>query len=214
MTRIWAALLPIIDDDVRARLKDAKALKDHLIIEGSPNLLIAITEKEADFTGIEPVSMKVTERSHEELVAVFSGPDADFSHAAIRAYADPFFNEDLVLDRLIGDGFIMDTGEVFDSPADNLRILRALDSGESLKSVSRMGGEPSAMLADGLLVARVGEKHVDIDRIIGSLGLEPPAWAGGQGKKAKARIVPFTVNGGKLSYDNTFENGEREVHLL
>jgi hypothetical protein len=199
MTYITLALLDKVDDALKKRLEDAKSLKDHLIDKAGEDFLLATADRKLEFEGIRPLQLNIQEREKEDLLAVISAADADFSAHAYRIYADPSNTPSLVEDNRVGDGFIVRAGGVYDSPEDNLRLLRAMRGGAKIESVFRRTGEPSAAMSGRIFLARCGPYHPATEEIL------KPFQAKSGGDAVKAYVISFSVKDGRITVDNTFK---------
>jgi len=199
MTCVTIALLEKVDDKLKRKLDGSKVLVDHLILEaGKEKYLLAITGEKTDFEGVKPVQLAFEERPSEELVAVLSVKEVDYSLPAYRIYADPLNTESLVTDGRIGDGFIIKAGKVFDTPEDSLKLLRALKAGARIDGVYKKGGEPSAAMNNRVLLARCGPYHPTVDEILRPFKAKPK-------KAVDARLVCFSLRNGRMTVDNTYK---------
>lgn len=198
MTCITLALLDKVDGGLKKRMEDSKVLQDHLIGKAGADFLLATTEKRIAFEGVKPIQIDVQERQPEDLIALISESDVDFSAPVFKIYADPFNTTSLVDDNLIGDGFIIKAGLNFDSPEDNLRLLRAMKAGSRIDSVFRRGGEPSAVMDGRILIARCGHSHPSVGEILKPFQSKAK-------KAARLHVLPFNVRNGKITVDNTFK---------
>jgi fructose 1,6-bisphosphatase len=196
MTCITLALLKEVDERLKKRLEDSTVLLDHLVDEAGENFLLATTEKKTEFEGVNPIQMEFRERANEELIALISGQAVDFSQVAFRIYADPFNTKSLVSDSRIGDGFIVKAGRVFDSPEDNLRLLRAIGDGTRVQSVHRKSGEQSAIMDERLFLARCGAYHPSPEEILRPFGTRAK-------KGALLHVLSIGLKNGKITVDNT-----------
>lgn len=197
MTCVTLALLGTVDEKLKKRLQDTRALQDHYLGKAGADYLLATSERRLPFEGVTPLQMDAPERASEDYIALISQSPADFSLPAYRIYADPFNTPGLVDDNRIGDGFILRAAGVYDSPEDNLRLLRALKAGAKISAAFRRGGEPSAAMDDRLLLARSGPYHPSEEDILRPFSAKA-------GKAVKLHVLSFNVKGGKITIDNTF----------
>jgi fructose 1,6-bisphosphatase len=198
MTCISLALLDKVDDGLKKRIEDSKVLQDHLIGKAGADFLLTTAEKKVAFEGVKPLQIELQERQSEDLIALIALSDVDYSAPVYRIYADPFNTTSLVDDNRVGDGFIIHAGHNFDSPDDNLRLLRAMKSGTRIDSVYRRGGEPSAIMDGRILIARCGPYHPQVDEILKPFQSKVK-------KAIKVHVLPFNVSRGKITVDNTFK---------
>jgi fructose 1,6-bisphosphatase len=198
MTCITFALLEKVDERLGKRMEDSKVLQDHLIGRAGADFLLATTERRTAFDGVKTIQLDVHERQSEDLITLISESEVDFSAPAYRVYADPANTPSLVDDNRVGDGFIIKAGRPYDSPEDNLRLLRALKGGARIESVYRRGGEPSAVIDSRILMARCGPYHPSVDEM-----LKP--FQSKARKAVKLHVLPFNVKNGKITVDNTFK---------
>jgi hypothetical protein len=198
MTCITLALLDKVDGGLKKRMEDSKVLQDHLIGKAGADFLLATTDRRIAFEGVKPLQIDVRERQPEDLIALISESDVDYSAPVFRIYADPFNTSSLVDDSLTGDGFIIKAGRNFDSPEDNLRLLRAMKAGSRIDSVFRRGGEPTALMDSRIFIARYGSHHPTVEEI-----LKP--FQSKARKAVRLHVLPFNVRNGKITVDNTFK---------
>jgi len=200
MTCITAAILEKVDERLKKRLEETKALKDHLIAKaGKTSFLIATTESRMEFEGIKPIQMQFAERKDEEIILIIAEKGADYSLSAYRVFADPFNTPSLIEDNRIGDGFIVRAGQTtYDTPKDDFKLLSNIKKGERISAVYRRSGEPSAIMDARMMMARCGPYHPKTEEVLRPFD--------SKAKKAiKAYVVSFAVNGGKITVDNTFK---------
>ncbi len=198
MTCVTLALLDKVDDRLRKRMDDSTVLQDYLIDKAGVDFLLATTEREQTFEGVEPVQLCFQERDEEGLLALIADKPVDYSLPAYRIYADPFNTPGLVDDQQIADGFTLKAGRAYHMPEDSLMLLRALKDDAKVTSAYRRGGFPSAVLSDRILLARHGPYHPRIEDILRPF---PTRMKGG----VKIHTLPFTVKNGKITVDNTFK---------
>jgi len=197
MTSVSLAILGKVDDSLRRRLEDSRALKDYLIGGAGCNFLLATSDKPAVYEGVNPVRLDIHERGEqEELLAFIANEDVDYSGHAYRVYADPFNTPGLVSDARIGDGFIIRAGRPYDSPEDTFRLLRALKAGARVDVVYRRDGEAAAAMDGRVFIARCGPYHPGREDIL------RPLKAKAEGS-TRIQILSFSVKDGRLTVDNT-----------
>jgi fructose 1,6-bisphosphatase len=195
MVCVSLALLDRVDDGLGRRLEDSPKVRDFLIGKSGVDFLLAVTEDDARFTGVEPLRLRITPRTPENIIALLADEPVDFSIPLYRAYADPFNTRGLISDPDIGDGFIFKTKEgVFHTPEDGLSLLRRLQGGAGVESVLRREGEYAAAADGRLMMARYGRKHPLVEDI-----LRP--FPGGNG----LHVLSFSVDDGGITVDNTFK---------
>ncbi|MFH1055532.1 MAG: fructose 1,6-bisphosphatase [Candidatus Altiarchaeota archaeon] len=202
MTYITLALLGKVDENVRKRIAESTALKDYLIHK---NVLLATSENKVSFEGVTALQMELQERQTEDLIALIAEADVDYSLPAYRIYADPFNTTSLAEDNRVGDGFIIKAGSAYDSPEDNLRLLRALKAGAKITSVHRRSGEISSTMDNRMLLSRCGPYH-PLDEEI----LRP--FQGKEKKTVKIQVLAFSVKNGRITVDNTYKPKNVKFH--
>ncbi|MBD3388197.1 MAG: fructose 1,6-bisphosphatase [Candidatus Altiarchaeales archaeon] len=198
MTCVSFALLDKADDGMERRIGENKLLQDHLIGREGSDFLLATSEETVMFEGVKTLQMRLDERKSEDLTIIVSEGDVDYSMHSYHAYADPFNTPGLVEDHRIGDGFIFKADRTYDSPEDNLRLLRAIKSGEKVRGVYRKDGIVSALMDSRTFMARTGPFHPTVEDLL------KPFKARGKGG-VKAHLIAFNVKKGKITVDNTFK---------
>ena len=196
MTCITLAQLGKVDDRLRKRLEDSKALKDHIIL--GEKYLLATSDNKVHFEGVDTLELNVQERQHEELIALTAEADVDYSMTAFRIYADPFNTPSLVDDSTIADGFIFKTNRPYDSPEENLKLLRALKSGEKITAVHRRSGELSAVMNKRIMLMRSGQYHPSARELLALFQSKAR-------KATKLQVLAFNIKDGKITIDNTYK---------
>ncbi len=197
MTSVSLAVLGKVDDGLRRRLEGSGVLRDHLVGRAGCNFLLATSDKPIVYEGVNPVRLDIHERAGgEELLAFIAEEDVDYSWHAYRVYADPCNTPGLVGDERIGDGFIIRAGRPYDSPEDNLRLLRALKAGARVDAVYRRDGESAASMGGRVFIARWGPYHPGLEDFLRPLKAKAA-------DAVKVHVLPFSVKDGKLTVDNT-----------
>lgn len=198
MTSIALAVLPEVDEQLEKRLKGSRALLDHLVGKAGSHFLLATTRLRASYDGIKPLQLTMEERVSEDLVALISEHEVDYSLAAYRIYADPFNTESLVSDSKVSDGFIIEADRMYDIPEECYRLLAAIRAGARVKGVFRRGGEASAAMDDRIFLARCGPYHPRTQEVLSAFD--------GKGRGAKKlHTLAFNVRAGSITVDNTFK---------
>ena len=187
------------DRGLERRLEASRLLKDHLIGRAGASFLLTTSDGKLRFEGASPLQLNISERDSEDLIALIAEKDVDFSPQAYRIYCDPFNTPSLVEDNLVADGFILKADTNYDSPEDNLRLLRALKKGAAIEAAYRRGGEPSAAFSRRILLARCGPYHPKTDEV-----LRPFQQAKGRGG-VKLHVLAFSVKNARITVDNTFK---------
>ncbi len=215
MIHVFFTTLEEVNEGLRSRLSEANTLIDHSIIEGETNWLLATSEREVEFEGVRQNSMEISEREHESFIALVSKEPVDFSNVAFRAYADPVTNPGLVTDKLIGDGFIIEAKTMHDIPQDTFRLARTIREGVHITRAFRMDGEPSAIMDEKILIARIGNKHPSLDLFLSAAkaGL-PPFFIGPESGHVNCDITLFSIKDGAITIDDTFDQKSVEVKAL
>lgn len=196
MTCITVAILGKVDERLRKRLEDSTHLKDHLISGDKTKFLLATTETKISFDGVDTLQMDIVERQSEDLIALIADRSVDYSLSAYKTYADPFNTPSLVEDQRIGDGFILKADRPYDSPQENLKLLRAIRGGARLTAVHRRSGEVSAVINNRILLARCGPYHPKDEEILKPYDTKAK-------KTVKLQVISFNIRGGKITVDNT-----------
>ncbi len=200
MVCVSFAVLPKADKGLGGKLKDEPAILDHYVgAAGKTHYLLATTEDEAAFTGLSPLQMCFEERGKEDLIALISQANVNYSMPLFRLYADPLSNKSLVADDRLSSGFTFRAQGIFHTPEDSIRLLRALDSGSKITGVYRREGVSSAVADSRIIVMRAGDYHPPVAEAL-------KAFKGGSdGGAKKLHVVAVTVKSGKISVDNTFK---------
>lgn len=198
MTSVSLAVLGKVDDGLRRRLEDSGVLRDHLVGKAGCNFLLATSDKPIVYEGVTPVRLDIRERAVEELIAFIAEEDVDYSGHAYRVYADPYNTRGLVGDERIGDGFIIRAGRPYDSPEDNLRLLRAMKAGAKVDAVYRRDGEAAASMGGRVFIARWGPYHPGLEDFLRPLKAKAA-------DAVKVHVLSFSVKDCKLTVDNTLK---------
>jgi fructose 1,6-bisphosphatase len=199
MVYVSFVILPKAVKGLEGVLNAEEAIVDHYVGKaGKTSYLIATTDSEVEYTGLNPATLSLSERENENIMAFIAGRDINFSRLLFRLYADPLANPYLALDERINDGFIFKAEKAYHIPEDNLKIVKEISQGERINAVYRKEGAISAKTSEKTLCIRFGDFHLAKDSILSFFNEKSQ-------KAITLNPVSFSIKNKKITVDNTFK---------
>ncbi|MFH1403231.1 MAG: fructose 1,6-bisphosphatase [Candidatus Altiarchaeota archaeon] len=193
--------------EIRKSIEHATGVHDSYVEKtGEHTILIATHQKGVQVplndegSQHSSTSLNLFERPGEELIALASMEDTNYSSVIARIFSDPYNTPGLIDNPRISMGFKFDehpTRRIYDTPEDTYALLKHLKDGGRITRVYRKTGEHAAALNERLLACRLSEYYPSREEF-----LKP--FKATRSRAKSFQTIPISLEDGRITIDNTF----------